>query len=104
MFVVVDYKGKQYKVEKGSVLSFDKLVAKEGSKVELDKVLLVRDGDKVIVGTPYVEGVKVVVSVQKTFRDKKTLVLKYKSKKDYHRLIGYRASYTNVKVDDILTA
>ena len=94
MYALVEYKGKQYKAEKGAVLSVDKL----------DTVLLVSDGDKISVGAPYVKGAKVQIVVEDSFRDKKVLVFKYKSKKDYHRLIGHRQNYTNVRVEDIVIA
>ncbi len=104
MYALVEYKGKQYKAEKGAILTVDKLDAEKGSKIEIDSVLLVSDGDKVSVGSPYVKGAKVQIVVEDSFRDKKVLVLKYKSKKDYHRLIGHRQQYTNVKVEDIVLA
>ena len=102
MYALVEYKGKQYKAEKGAVLTVDKLDAEKGAKIDVDSVLLVSDGDKVSVGTPYVKGAKVQIVVEDSFRDKKVLVLKYKSKKDYHRLIGHRQQYTNVRVEDIV--
>lgn len=105
MYAIVEYNGNQYKVEKDKVLTFAKINdAKEGDTITIDKVLLVSDGDKVSVGTPYVSGAKVTVEVGNTFRDKKVLVLKYKSKKDYHRLHGHRDSFTDVKVKDITVA
>jgi large subunit ribosomal protein L21 len=72
--------------------------------IDIDSVLLVSDGDKVSVGTPFVKGAKVQIEVGESFRDKKVLVLKYKSKKDYHRLIGHREQYTKVTVKDITVA
>ena len=104
MYALVEYKGKQYKAEKDVVLTVDKLDAEKGAKIDVDSVLLVSDGDKVSVGTPYVKGAKVQIVVEDSFRDKKVLVLKYKSKKDYHRLIGHRQQYTNVRVEDIVLA
>ena len=104
MYALVEYKGKQYKAEKGAVLTVDKLDAEKGAKIDVDSVLLVSDGDKVSVGTTYVKGAKVQIVVEDSFRDKKVLVLKYKSKKDYHRLIGHRQQYTNVRVEDIVLA
>ena len=101
MYATIEFKGKQYKAEKGAVLTVDKLDAEAGSKIDIDTVLLVSDGDKVTVGTPYVSGAKVSVTVGESFKDKKVLVLKYKSKKDYHRLIGHRQQYTKVTVDSI---
>jgi large subunit ribosomal protein L21 len=104
MYALVEYKGKQYKAEKGVVLTVDKLDAEEGATIDIGSVLLVSDGDKISVGTPYVEGAKVQIEVGESFRDKKVLVLKYKSKKDYHRLIGHRQQYTKVTVKDITVA
>ena len=60
------------------------------------------DGENVKVGAPYVQGAKVQVVVEDSFKDKKVLVFKYKSKKDYHRLIGHRQQYTNVRVEEIV--
>ena len=105
MYAIVEYNGNQYKVEKDAVLTFAKINdVKEGDTITIDKVLLVSDGEKISVGTPYVAGAKVTVEVGNTFRDKKILVLKYKSKKDYHRLHGHRDSFTDVKVKDITVA
>ena len=104
MYALVEYKCKQYKAEKGAVLSVDKLDAEKGAKIDVDTVLLVSDGDKISVGAPYVKGAKVQIVVEDSFRDKKVLVFKYKSKKDYHRLIGHRQNYTNVRVEDIVIA
>ena len=78
--------------------------AEKGAKIDVDTVLLVSDGDKISVGAPYVKGAKVQIVVEDSFRDKKVLVFKYKSKKDYHRLIGHRQNYTNVRVEDIVIA
>ncbi len=105
MYAVVEYKGNQYKAEKDAVLTVSKITdAKQGDTVTVDTVLLVSDGDKVSVGTPYVKGAKVTLEVGESFRDKKVLVLKYKSKKDYHRLIGHREEYTKVTVKDVVLA
>ena len=101
MYALFEYKGKQYKAEKDALIQVDKIDAEDGAKITLDSVLLVSDGDAVKVGTPYVNGAKVEVEVENSFRDKKVLVYKYKAKKDYHRLIGHRQEYTNIRVKNI---
>ena len=101
MYALFEYKGKQYKAEKDALIQVDKIDAEDGAAVEIDSVLLVSDGDKISVGTPFVKGAKVSAVVENSFRDKKVLVFKYKSKKDYHRLIGHRQEYTNIRVKDI---
>ena len=101
MYALFEYKGKQYKAEKDALIQVDKIDAEDGAAVEIDSVLLVSDGDKISVGTTFVKGAKVSAVVENSFRDKKVLVYKYKSKKDYHRLIGHRQEYTNIRVKDI---
>ena len=101
MYATIEFKGKQYKAEEGVVLTVDKLDAEQGSKIDIETVLLVSDGDKISVGTPYVKGAKVQVVVEESFKDKKVLVFKFKSKKDYHRTIGHRQQYTAVKIEKI---
>lgn len=74
----------------------------EGDTVELDKVLLVADGDKVTVGTPTVEGAKVITTSQGEGRTKKIIVLKYKPKVRYRKKTGHRQHYTRLAVDKIV--
>jgi len=102
MYALVEYKGKQYKAEKDGILQVDKLDAEKGQTVDIDTVIMLNDGKKVQIGTPYVKGAKVSAVVEDSFRDKKVLVLKYKSKKDYHRTIGHRQHYTNIRVTGIV--
>ena len=104
MYALIDYKGKQYKAEKDAVIQIDKIDAEKGSAIDIDTVVLVSDGDKVKVGAPYVKGAVVKAVVEDTFKDKKVIVLKYKSKKDYRRTIGHRQQYTNIRVTDIVNA
>jgi len=104
MYATIEFKGKQYKAEKDVVLTVDKLNAENGTKIDIDTVLLVSDGDKITVGAPYVKGAKVTVEVVESFKDKKVLVFKYKAKKDYHRIIGHRQQYTKVRVTDVTLA
>ena len=101
MYALFEYKGKQYKAEKDALIQVDKIDAEDGAKITIDSVLLVSDGDAVKVGTPYVNGAKVEVEVENSFRDKKVLVYIYKAKKDYHRLIGHRQEYTNIRVKNL---
>src|SRR5574344_2161608 len=76
MYAVIEYKGKQYKAEKDALLQVDKTEGNKGDKIDIDSVLLVSDGDKVSVGTPYVKGAKVTAEIEDSFRDKKVLVFK----------------------------
>jgi large subunit ribosomal protein L21 len=100
MYALVEFKGKQYKAEKGALLKVDKIDAEPGSGFDIDSVLLV-SGDTVSVGTPYVQGVKVSATVESHGKDDKIIVFKYKPKKDYRRKQGHRQQYSIIKIGDI---
>ncbi|HZK19207.1 MAG TPA: 50S ribosomal protein L21 [Treponemataceae bacterium] len=102
MYALVEYKGKQYKAEKDALIKVDKIDAEDGTKIDIDTVVLFNDGKKVTVGAPYVKGAKVSAVVENTFRDKKVIVFKYKAKKGFHRTIGHRQSYTNLRIKNIV--
>lgn len=104
MYALVEYKGKQYKAEKDALIQVDKIDAEKGTSIDIDTVLLVSNDGTVSVGAPYVKGAKVRVVVEDSIRDKKVIVYKYKSKKDYHRTIGHRQQYTVVRVQEIVVA
>ncbi len=104
MYALVEIKGKQYRVENGSVLKVDKLEEAAGALVTFDSVLMVHDDAGVKVGTPYVDGVSVKTTVGEHGRGKKILVYKYKKRKNYRRTQGHRQSYTTVTVDEITSA
>jgi large subunit ribosomal protein L21 len=101
MYVLIEFKGKQYKAEKGAVLEVDKIDAEVGQTVDIDSVLLV-SGDKVAVGAPYVQGAKVQAVVEGHKKAKKIIVFKYKPKKDYRRKQGHRQQHSLIKINDIV--
>jgi large subunit ribosomal protein L21 len=101
MYALVEAGGKQYKVAPGQVIEVDRLSVEEGSQVELDKVLLVADGESVTVGKPLVEGAKVVAEAVGESRGKKVIVFKYKPKVRYRRKKGHRQLYTRLAIKEI---
>ena len=103
MYAIIESCGKQYKVEKGDVVFFEKLNAEEGKKVTFENVVLVSDSGKVQVGNPYVKGVKVEGKVVAHGKGKKIIVFKMKPKKNYRRKQGHRQPYTKVEITTIST-
>ena len=102
MYAIVEFKGRQYKAEKGSILKVDKIDAEPGSKLDIDSVLLLSKGEAdIAVGNPYVAGAKVSAVVESHDKDKKIIVFKYKPKKDYRRKKGHRQQYSVIKIEDI---
>ena len=104
MYAIIEACGKQYKVSKGDVVFFEKLEAEEGKKVNFDNIVLVSDGKKVEIGTPYVKGATVEGKVVAHGKGKKIVVFKYKAKKNYRRKQGHRQPYTKVEITAIKTS
>ncbi len=98
MYAVVKVQGFQYRVKEGDRLEVPRGPWEVGDSVELDGVLMLSGGDEVSVGTPTVPGAKVVANVVRHFRGPKVLIGKYKKRKDYRRLKGYRDDLTELEV------
>ena len=97
MKAVIETGGKQYYVEKGSVIYVEKLDNEVGSKVDFNKVLMVNGK----VGTPTVKGATVTGEVVKHGKSKKTIVFKYLPKKKSRKKQGHRQPYTKVEIKEI---
>lgn len=91
---------KQYKVKEGDKIKVEKLKGDEGSKIELDDILLLSDGDKVEVGTPRLDK-KVTATILKQSRARKVRVVKYKAKTRYHKAYGHRQHFTELEINKI---
>ncbi len=102
IYAIVQTGGKQYKVSPGDTIDVERLPVEEGSTIELDRVLLVADGDKVTAGTPTVEGAKVIAQVLGEGKGEKVIVFKYKPKVRYRRKSGHRQIYTRLAIKDII--
>ncbi len=86
----------------GQVIDVDRLDVIDGDTVELEKVLLVADDGKVTVGTPTVDGAKVLATSQGEGKGKKVIVFKYKPKVRYRKKTGHRQFYTRLLIDKII--
>lgn len=73
----------------------------EGEKVELSRVLLLSDGEKVTLGTPTVAGAAVSATVAEHFKGEKLIVFTYKPKVRYDKKKGHRQQYTRLNIDAI---
>ena len=104
MHAVIVTGGKQYRVEQGDKLRVERLAAEEGATIEFERVLLLSDGEKVTVGTPYVDNSKVSATVRSHGRGKKIRVIKFRRRKGYMRTQGHRQSFTEVEITEIAAA
>jgi large subunit ribosomal protein L21 len=97
MFAVIKTGGKQYKVQKDSVIIVEKLEGEAGTKVSFDEVLMA--GDKV--GTPVVAGASVAGEIVRQTRGEKVIIFKKIRRHGYKRKQGHKQDLTIVKITDI---
>ncbi len=101
-YAIIETGGKQYRVEEGQAVVIERLRDhKPGDPVTFDRVLLVRDGDEVKIGQPYVEGAAVRATIAEEFKGEKIRGFKYKPKKRYRRRYGHRQRYMRAQIEEI---
>jgi len=101
MYAVIRTGGKQARVAPGDSIRLEKLAGTVGDPVELPEVLLVGDEGEPRIGTPLVEGAKVIGTIMAQGRGPKIIVFKMKRRKGYRRKRGHRQAYTEVRVEKI---
>ncbi len=102
MYAVIETGGKQYRVEVGSEIEVEYLDAEPGQTLELDRVLLVADGDATAIGRPLVDEAHVSASVVRQDRGDKVVVFKYRPKARSRVKHGHRQELTVLRVADIV--
>jgi large subunit ribosomal protein L21 len=104
VYAVVESGGRQYKVIEGQAITVEQLPYSAGEEIELNRVLLISDGDDVQVGQPVVEGAKVKATVLGEEKGSKIRIYKMHPRKRYRRRKGHRQTYTRLQVDEIVRA
>ena len=100
-FAIVESGGKQYRAVEGRTIDVDRLALEKGKQYNIERVLLMADGEDVMVGTPTVDGIEVKVTVAEHFRGPKLITFKYRPKKRIRVKSGHRQQYTRLIVDFI---
>ena len=100
-YAIVEDGGKQYKAVEGGTIEVDHFAAEAGEQVDLDRVLLIANGDDVKIGTPLVAGARIQATVLGQVKGPKLIVFKYKPKERYRVKTGHRQKYTRLQIDSI---
>ncbi|UPT14733.1 50S ribosomal protein L21 [Buchnera aphidicola] len=101
MYAVFLSGGKQYRVKKNQVIHIEKLNCLTGSTVEFENILMISNKNKIEIGNPFLNGVKVKAFVENHGRSKKIKVIKFNRRKHYKKQQGHRQHFTSVKIIDI---
>ena len=102
MYAVIEVGGRQFRVSPEEHVIVPRLEAEIGKAVTFERVYAVRSNGDFRVGTPIVEGAKVVATVVSHGKGKKVIVYKYKRRKFYRRKRGHRQPFTEVKITEIV--
>jgi large subunit ribosomal protein L21 len=103
MYAIIQTAGRQHRVSPGGTVLLEGTAGEPGAAVTLDRVLLVeKDGGEVLAGAPFVAGARVEAVVDGEARGPKIRVFKKKRRKGMRRTRGHRATYTRVRITDIV--
>src|SRR5215813_15361254 len=103
MYAIIQTSGRQVKVAPGAVVTIDGRAGEPGAELTNDQVLFVeKDGGEVLAGAPFVAKARVVAVVEGEARGPKIRVFKKKRRKGQRRTTGHRATYTRVRVTEII--
>jgi large subunit ribosomal protein L21 len=103
MFAVVEVLGKQFRIQQDDKILIPSVKNAVGTKVKLDKILLLAGDKEVKVGNPIVPGATVEATVVEHVKGDKLFVFKKKKRKGYRVRRGHRQSYTEVQITKIGT-
>lgn len=101
MQAVVKTGGKQYRVAAGDKLIIDRITGEAGDSIVLEQVLMMRDGDKVTLGTPIIAGAVVGAKLLRHTRGRKITVFRRKRRKNFRRTQGHRQNLSLIQITDI---
>lgn len=101
MYAVFVTGGRQFRAVPGEVLRVEKLDAEVGAAVEIDRVLMIGDGESVRIGTPVLEGAKVSAKVRGHGRADKIHIVKFRRRKHHRKQMGHRQHYTEIEITGI---
>jgi len=102
MFVILETGSNQYKVSQGNTIDVEKLDAKEGDKIKLNKVLFLQKEDGTcFAGQPVLNNIMVEAEVLRQYKDDKVISFKKRRRKNSRRKQGHRQRKTELKILNI---
>lgn len=101
-YAIVEISGRQFWIETGKYYDFNRIPTDLGKQIILNRVLLLKNEDNILIGKPYLETVKIKGKILEHLRSKKTIVYKMRPKKKTRKKQGHRQDLTRVFIEDII--
>lgn len=100
-YAIIESGGKQYRAVEGFTIDVDRLAQDVGKKFDIERVLLMGDGDDFMIGTPAVSGISVTAKVVEHVKGPKVTSFRYRPKKRIRVKGGHRHQYTRLMIESI---
>ena len=100
-YAIVEIGGKQVWIQSGKFFDVNRLHVLPGEFISLNKVLLVNQSGKILVGDPCIKNFSIKAKVLRHLKSKKVTVFKMKPKKNIRSKRGYRQELTRLLIQEI---
>ena len=102
-YAIAEACGKQFWLEEGRFYDFNKLPLNKGDLFTLNNILLVKNGDDILFGTPYLDKEYTInVEVLRHVAGSKVRVYKMRPKKKTRKTFGSKPKFTRVLIKSII--
>ena len=100
-YAIIEVSGRQFWIESGKYYDLNRIPTELGTQITLNRVLLVNDEGKLLIGKPYLDNVKIEGKILEHLRGRKTIVYKMRPKKKTRKKQGHRQDLTRVLIENI---
>lgn len=101
MYAIFQSGGKQHRVSEGQIIRLEKLDTKTGNTITFNQVMMIANGNDILIGHPFVSNGKIMTKVVAHGRGDKTMIIKFRRRKHSRKHQGHRQWFTDVKITNI---
>ena len=101
-YAIAEISGRQFWIEVGKYYDFNRIPTKLNKQITLNRILLLNDEGKILIGKPYLESIKIKGKIIEHLRSNKMIVYKMRPKKKTRKKQGHRQELTRVLIEDIV--
>ena len=100
-YAIIEISGRQFWIEIGKFYAVNRISYKIGTRLNLNRILLVNNNNSILIGKPYLENVRVKAIILQQLRSNKTIIYKMRPKKKTRRKQGHRQELTKILIQNI---
>ena len=101
-YAIIEISGRQFWVEIGKFYNVNRISSKIGTRLNLNRILLINNNNSILIGKPYLLNAQIKVIILQQLRSNKTIIYKMRPKKKTRKKQGHRQELTRVFIEDII--